>query len=65
MEDILIFLLCNFVMFVIVALSICIRSGFIYLTDKFVDWVYKRIKEKEMEDYIEHQFDNSRRKHTP
>ena len=52
-------------MFVIVALLICIRSGFIYLTDKFIDWVYKRIKEKEMEDYIEHQFDNSRRKHTP
>lgn len=65
MDDILVYLLTYIIVFFIILIIIGIRKIFITATDAFVDWIYKRIKEKEAGEYIEHQFDNSRRKHTP
>lgn len=65
MRDIVFFLCANFIALVAILLYIAIRHAGIILIDKFVDWVYERIKEKEMGEYIENQFNNSRRKHIP
>lgn len=65
MKDIIFFIIANVIFGIAILIWVAIRNAFIYLIDKFVDYIYERIKEKEMGEYIEHQFDNSRRKRAP
>ena len=65
MEDIITFLIGNLILVIVIAIFWALKCAWYALLDKFVDYIYKRIKEKEMGDYINHQFDNSRRKHAP
>ena len=65
MEDIVAFLISDLILVGIVLLFWGLKQAGEMILDKFVDYIYKRIKEKEMGEYIEHQFDDSRRKHSP
>ena len=65
MEDIVAFLVSDLILVGIVLLFWGLKQAGELLLDKFVEYICKRIKEKEMGDYIEHQFDDSRRKHSP
>jgi hypothetical protein len=65
MTDIITFLFCNSLLVIVIVILWALKCAWFALLDKFVDYIYKRIKEKEMGEYIEHQFDNSRRKHVP
>lgn len=63
MQECIIFIIANLIFTIILVVIWSIKRAFLILVDKFVDYVYERIKEKEMSEYIEHQFDNSHRKH--
>lgn len=65
MEDMIFFIVVSSIFGIFFMLCVGIRNAWYYLVDKFVDYIYERIKEKEMGEYIENQFDNSRRKHMP